>query len=138
MRIFTSRFKSVSLLVKGYLPFFPLNGNGSIVAEITPGSTPVSLHGLKDIELHSIDGYNSQNNFVCLGADMADYQNATFYTQPLNVGISCTNNGPALGPNPTFMTKQDKYPYKPCSDSFNCKTNKKVTLKQTSNNIVCQ
>lgn len=136
--VYSANINSLSLLLTGYLPFSPLNGYGSIVAEITPGATSANLHGLKDIELYSIDNYNSQQNYVCLGLDVGDRKNATFYTQPLNTSINCTNNTPASGAEPTFMTKMHTYPYTLCSDSFNCSLKKTNILHQKPNIIICQ
>ena len=136
--VYSANNNSLSLLLTGYLPISPLNGYGSIVAEITPGTTSANLHGLTDRKLYSIDNYNSQQNYVCLGADMADYKNATFYTQPLNTNFNCTNNLTYGGLDPTFLTKMHTYPYALCSDSFNCKLKKAGIIKQTPNNIICQ
>lgn len=136
--VYSSNSNSLSLLMTGHLPFSPLNGYGSIVAEITPGTTYANLHGLKDIELHSIDNYNYKQNFVCLGTDLNDYKNATFYTQPLNTSINCTDNAYIFGVDPIFLTKMHTYPYKLCSDSFNCNQKKGGNLEQTPNNVICQ
>lgn len=136
--VYSSTNNSLSLLITGSLPITPLSGNGSIVAEITPGSYPANLHGLPNIELHSIDNYNSQNNYVCLGKDMTNNQFATFYTQPINTNFSCTNNMPYGNHNPTFLTKMHKYPYILCTDSFNCLNNISDLLKQLPNTITCQ
>ena len=136
--VYSSNANSLSLLLSGNLLYPPLNGYGSIVAEVTLGSSLANLHGLPDIGLYSIDNYNFRQNYVCLGVDVKNNRNAIFYTQPLNVNISCTNNTTYGGQNPTFLTKMHTHHYKLCTDSFDCIDRISVHKVMIPNNIKCQ
>lgn len=136
--VYSINTNSLSVLVTSNLPTFPLYGNCSIVAEITPGNTYTTLHPLTNIKLHSIDNYNSQHNFLCLGADISIPQLAFFYTQLNNNSFNCVTNPTFYGSDPTFTTKQDKCPYVLCSGSFKCGEIKSVILYTSNNDINCE
>lgn len=135
--VYSTINNTFSLLVNGTSPLPPLYGYASIVADIIPGSISANLHIAKGLELHSIDNYHFQQNFVCAGTDMLATPILSLYTQPVNYNFNCVINTYIQGIKPVFAPKCDKRPFTVCHDSFNS-VEYKSPLLVTPNIIFCQ
>ncbi len=125
------------LLMNGRLSGFPYNGMGSIIATIHHGSNAIPMHYSDAITFQSLDQYNYQNNYLCMGVDNNDPTHAVYYTQPINTATACMDANTFIGNPPCLMVKQEQWPFKVCSDSFACSIKKPISTLSIPNPKVC-
>lgn len=137
LEYFKARDKLV-LLLSGNLPNQILYGHGSIIAEIQPGFTNIDLQYHNKITLQSLDRYDSEQNYLCMGFENSDKRNANFYTQPLNSSSQCLGGIQVSGNHPFFMTKQDIAPYIVCTEIIQCNNAISSQPLIIGNPIICE
>lgn len=97
--------------------------NGSIIAELPiPPSyvVPIDVTYTSSYSLSSLDGYNSDINFLAMGYDISNPSYATFFTQPLQMLPKCANNYSTYIYAPFLAAKSRVCPYTVCSGTFKC------------------
>ncbi|MCR4815989.1 MAG: hypothetical protein K5842_02245 [Bacteroidales bacterium] len=130
--------KDFVILLQGETPTSPLYGTGSVIATLHQGATNFSLQYAPNIVFQSLDKYNSQQNYLCLGYDNIQNSELLYYTQPLNISTVCVGDLLFQGTQPLFMTKQIQSPYMICSGTFGCADIQSPTALVIENTKECE